>query len=367
MAWHAEPEKREAALSFLLTLGICANLLELFFPAPPFLPWLKPGLANAFTMAAIYFFGPGAGLLLALLRSLIAAALSGLPVTSLTLSGAGGLVSAAAMGLLWQAFGRRGLVSLVGLGMAGAFVHTLTQLMVIYFLFVRNAYAFWQLPLLGPAAAVTGALTGLLALATVRFLEKQGPMLRAGKPDQADAVSSLIPAIKLVFLVMFSIVLFRITELRIHAALAPLILLSLLLRKRKAAPFILLRFLPLLLMTFLLNAFTEPGTLLPGFPWCTWEGLRKGGLLALRLINLITLSLHLFRLDDLLALLLMVRRRFPRLSPFVNIAVRGIGGIPAATQAFRESLSNAPKGVFNRIRHLWRAFPAMLESLIRNV
>lgn len=366
MAWRDDSRQNEALMAFLLTLGVCANLLEFLLPAPPFLPWLKPGFANAFTMAAIVFGGPVAGVQLALLRSLIAAAMSGLPLTSLCLSGAGGLVSAAVMGSLWQALGKRGWLSLLGLGMAGAFTHTLTQLGVIYLLFVKNGYVFWQLPVLGPMAVVTGSLTGLLAHATVRFIRTHENALNNESPPIIPAGHAGRSLAKLGFLFLLSIAIFLIHGLVWQAVMAPLLLVLLGTRRRRMVA-VLLRFLPLLLLTFLINAFTEPGRLVPLFPWVTFDGLEKGAFLLLRLVNLIALSLNLFQLDDLTALLGFAEKRFPASGPWARVAIRGIAGIPATTTAFHDALKDAPEGLGKRVRHVWTVFPGTLEKLLKTI
>ena len=91
-------------------------------------------------------------------------------------------------------------------------------------------------------------------------------------------------------------------QLGIHFTLLAIFSLALVATGRQMRLMIILRFLPLFLITFLLNAFTEPGHFLVFFPYATKEGVFKGGHLVLRMINLVALSLLLVKKEDLFSI-----------------------------------------------------------------
>jgi uncharacterized membrane protein len=358
------PGRDQAVLAFLLTLGICANLLELFIPAPPFLPWLKPGFANAFTMAAICLFGPLKGIEIAILRTLITGVLGGSPVTSILIGGAGGLVSAAGMGMLWVLLGKKGHLSLVGLGIFGAFLHTLAQLFVVYFLFVRNVYIFWQVPLLGPAAILSGFLTGGIAILTVNTVGAATP--RPGPPPaDAEGGGGNSHYLRILALIIGSSALFFIHTAAVQALFSALFFSALAIRKDQRGLKILLRSTPLLLLTFLINALTQPGRFTGALPFITYEGLDTGLYLVLRFSNLAGLSLLLIHRQDFIALLGRIAKKVPALSSFAETGIRGINGIPVTVKILGEFYSSSrAKGFFPRLAYLKNNFPTALGKIL---
>lgn len=364
MAFRSDP-RQGAALAFLTAIGVCANILELFFPAPPLLPWLKPGLANAFTMAAIALYGPVAGLSVALLRTLIAAFLSGLPVTSLLIGGASGIISSLVMGIAWVATGRGRFLSLYGMGMVGAFTHTLVQLGIVYLLFVRNAWIFWQIPAMGPASILTGLLTGAIAVLTVRFITR-ADFIPKPAPEPLPARPARPALVRLTALVLASLLIFRLSGLVAQALVLFMVALPIW-GRRNPGP-LLLRFLPLLLLTLILNAFTEPGHYFQGIPFVTREGIEKGLFLNLRLANLIGLSLILVSKDDLSALFSVLMRFHPAFAAFGELGIRSLGGIPAAAGVFgKVYASGKGLGPVKRWRHLTGSLPGAMREVLERI
>ena len=145
-----------------LLLAISLNALELFLPRIPFLPWLKPGLANCITVVWIIRFGVKDAILFTLLRSWISGFYFGFSLLTLSLSLSGGIVATAAMGMAWNVLGKRGLLGTIGLSITGAFFHNSAQLLVVYFLLTHNASVFYQLPFMGAASIVFGTFAGLI-------------------------------------------------------------------------------------------------------------------------------------------------------------------------------------------------------------
>lgn len=161
-------------LSLLVALAIALRGLETLIPNP--LPWVRIGLANIMTLLAILLFGLKSGLLLTILRILIASLLFGTflsPVFLLSMSA--GLVSTTVMGI-GNRYGRH-LFSPVGLSAIGGITHNATQLVVAYFLLIRQMQIFYLLPILACIGVVTGCFNGWVVLLIYKHLRQQMPHL----------------------------------------------------------------------------------------------------------------------------------------------------------------------------------------------
>ena len=161
----------------LAMLVACASVLQVaesFLPHP--LPGVRLGLANIITVIAIMYLGPGSAIQLAVLRTLVSSIVLGTFLTpTFVLSFSGGVVSAVVMVLLHRFCGRGQLsFSLIGISVGGAVSHILTQVVLVYLLFIRSSGVLWLWPWLCIAAVVTGVLTGLIAVQAVRRLEADG-------------------------------------------------------------------------------------------------------------------------------------------------------------------------------------------------
>jgi heptaprenyl diphosphate synthase len=175
---RAPSEITAKTVLFLLAVGI--NALEYLFPRIPFLPWLKPGLANAITIVWIIRWGAPDAILFTVLRSWITSFYFGFSLVTLLLSLSGGVVAAAGMGVIWTLFGRRRWLGLIGLGVAGAALHNCGQLAAVYYLLTATTALWYQIPFMLAASLLFGAITGLFAHAAL-------PLIRNDRrEDDAD-------------------------------------------------------------------------------------------------------------------------------------------------------------------------------------
>ena len=152
---------RLAYLSLLLAFSLALFLFEGLIPLPFIAPGAKLGLANLITVVALYTLSMRDALLLIVLRIVIGSLLGGGP-TVLAYSLAGGLLSFGGMAAL-KASGR---FSVIGVSLAGGFLHNLGQL-AIATVAVESWGVFSYLPVLGMCGLVTGALIGFLAAMTL--------------------------------------------------------------------------------------------------------------------------------------------------------------------------------------------------------
>lgn len=154
-----------------LLIAVAINALELFIPRLPFLPWLKPGLANSITIIWLVRFGMRDALLYTMIRVWISGFYFGFSLLTMTLALSGGIFSAVVMGLAWQLVGKRNMLGTMGMGVIGAVAHNLAQLGVVYLLMSNNVQLFYQLPFMLTASMISGSIVGLLAILLWHFLD----------------------------------------------------------------------------------------------------------------------------------------------------------------------------------------------------
>lgn len=159
------------SLSVLSAFAISLHILERFIPSP--LPWLRFGFANIVILLVLLRYGFLSALWVNLIRVFVASMLVGTflgPGFVLSLSGA--LVSLCAMGIAHRSTDR---LSGFGLSVIGAFFHSLAQLSVAQFLFVKNLKA---VLIISPAvlmiSLLTGALNGLVVLQIIKRMNSTG-------------------------------------------------------------------------------------------------------------------------------------------------------------------------------------------------
>jgi heptaprenyl diphosphate synthase len=123
-------------------------------PTP--IPWLRLGLANIITLVALILYGMRTAMMVTLIRVILASIITGTFLgPAFMLSFAGGVASAAAMGVTYRLF--RNLFGPVGISLVGALFHNLAQLSLAYFLFIRRIEA---ILLISPVILLIGTLAG---------------------------------------------------------------------------------------------------------------------------------------------------------------------------------------------------------------
>ncbi|PIE31304.1 hypothetical protein CSA56_18695 [candidate division KSB3 bacterium] len=148
-------------LSLLVALSIVLRGLEGIIPNP--FPWVRIGLANIMTVLALLLFGFKAGVLLTILRVLVASLLFGTFLSpTFLMSFSAGLCSTLVMGGMFAVF--KQTFSPIGVSVAGGFTHNLIQLCMAYFLIVRHGEIFYLLPVLALIGLVTGLFNGWVAV-----------------------------------------------------------------------------------------------------------------------------------------------------------------------------------------------------------
>ncbi|NLD98376.1 MAG: Gx transporter family protein, partial [Fibrobacter sp.] len=255
-----------------LLLAIALNALELFLPRIPFLPWLKPGVANVVTIIWIIKYGPADAILYTILRSWISGFYFGFSFITLLLSLSGGILSTTVMGAVWVLLGRRKLIGTVGLGITGAFFHNAAQLIVVYLTLTHNISVFYQLPFMGIASLVFGGIVGLAVPALWTVLNASAPEAQnrfssLRKPDIFNSIITLS-------ILVFCICLFAISnKFILLACILVVTIVTVCLKKSFRYFFYPLRFWALFFFVFLTYLIIPYGTRLHRLPFLTIESI----------------------------------------------------------------------------------------------
>ena len=163
--------KRITRLALLASLALALSVLEsVFTPILP--PGAKAGVSNIAVMLAAAYLSLPSALALVLIKALFALLTRG--VLAFFMSLFGGAMSALTLFLLFR-FGKDRL-GLIGISMAGAFVHNATQGIVALFVFGKALFGYLPILLLLslPAGIITGALLGVLRpLFEIHFVKRK--------------------------------------------------------------------------------------------------------------------------------------------------------------------------------------------------
>ncbi len=161
---------RVTYIGVMVALALVLQLLEGIMPLPYIAPGVKLGLANIISLIALIYFGFKSALLVVVIRTFMAAFLSG-RVYSFFYSGAGALLSVLIMGLVYWKF--RKYFSIQGISILGAVAHNIAQISVASLL-IDTVSVFSYLPILMVSGIITGYFIGLTVNLLRRVLD---PML----------------------------------------------------------------------------------------------------------------------------------------------------------------------------------------------
>jgi len=148
---------RIATLALYIAMAVVVHWIEGFIPRP--MPFIRLGLANTFTLCALYLFGGGWGLVVVISRVIVGSIISGSmfnPAFVLSLSG--GTTAAIVMWIM-----PKNIFSPIGVSVAGAVSHMSTQIIIASLIIIRHASLIYFVPLFILISVATGILNGYLA------------------------------------------------------------------------------------------------------------------------------------------------------------------------------------------------------------
>jgi len=154
------PLTRIRTEAFLVVLAIGAGVIESLIPRP--VPFIKPGLANVVTVAAIAKYGLWTGLRVNLLRATGTAIFIGtLATPTFILSLTGGIASAVMMGTSSKFF------SVTGMSVSGSLASMYAQLIAASVLLPGLPAGSLIIPL-AVWGTLSGTITGIVAIVLLR-------------------------------------------------------------------------------------------------------------------------------------------------------------------------------------------------------
>ncbi len=358
-------EARTSRLALLVAAACVLQIAESMLPHP--LPGLRLGLANTLTLIALATFGFKYALQITILRTLLSSFLIGTFMSpGFILSFSAGIASTLVMGAVyWAAHSQRHFrLSIVGVSVVGALAHNTVQLLLAYVLLVRHPGIFVFFPWLMIGAVVTGWVTGIVAGNVCRRLaegipgEAETRTLPAGTAPQVPRdylpgdglLHRIPPSVKVGTLVVLAVVVLVFANPWLYGGILVALVTAGVLSG--VSPFFVLskirRYILLLGMAFLLPLFFNAGAdvLVSAGPFrVTTEGLILGGVLATRILLLMTASVLLVRTTSPEG---MTQGLTKCLSPL------GLCGISVA------SLSGV-------LSEAWLAIPAYWETVVRRI
>ncbi len=152
--------RRIAVLAVLTSMALVAGYAESLMP-PIFggIP-VKLGLANIFALVALLVYSPVDAYIVTIIRCTIGSLLLGGSPAGFIYSLTGGLASCAAMSLLNPLF-KKGVISPVGISVAGSFCFNIGQLIIGVAVVGPPVAAYF--PLMGLLSVPTGICVGVIA------------------------------------------------------------------------------------------------------------------------------------------------------------------------------------------------------------
>jgi heptaprenyl diphosphate synthase len=142
-------------LVIMVPLRVILQRLEVLLPLPS--PWIKLGLANLMTLVALVFLGFKEAVIVTFLRVVIGSILG----PDFILSLVGGIAAIFIMGVLYQAATNH--IILIGISIFGAYTHTPTTSLCVYYFLIRDSFFFTLLPFFFSLTLLTGILTSSIA------------------------------------------------------------------------------------------------------------------------------------------------------------------------------------------------------------
>jgi len=161
-------------LSFLIATAAVLQLSESMLPYP--IPGLRLGLANIISLIVLFQFGYKSALVVTLLRSVVSSFIIGSFLSpGFVLSFTAGFASISVAALCYRLSSHVSFLRLspLGVGIIGAFVHNMVQLLLAYVMFFNHPGIFVLIPWLTLGSVVLGGLSGSLATAVLNRLSRE--------------------------------------------------------------------------------------------------------------------------------------------------------------------------------------------------
>lgn len=166
MAVSVSYTKKLVLTALFIAAGIVLQIIEQSLPIFQAIPGGKLGLANVAAIAGILMFGGGYGITIAVIRASLGCLLFG-GVSALPYSLCGALLSSAVMSCFICS--KQKQLSLIGIGVVGACVHNIAQ-MLVSSLLLKNVYLWTYLPNMLLLSIFSGGAVGICSMRMSKYL-----------------------------------------------------------------------------------------------------------------------------------------------------------------------------------------------------
>ena len=146
-------------LAFFTALAISIYVLENLLPRP--FPFMKIGLSNVVVLILLIKWNFRSALVVAVTKTFIGGFFTGTVLSPTTLFSFGGSLAALIVMLVF--IRSKIAFSVIGISIAGAVAHLLTQLVIVRLMLIKENSIFYLTPLMILMGIVTGIVTGFLA------------------------------------------------------------------------------------------------------------------------------------------------------------------------------------------------------------
>ncbi|MEA1913547.1 MAG: Gx transporter family protein [candidate division WOR-3 bacterium] len=164
-----ELQSKIAYISVFTAASISIFVVESYIPQP--IPGIRLGLANIFILLTIIYFGFKEGFLVGILKSFMGSLLLGRLLSPSFLFSISGTIMSVIIMWLAIKFGKH--ISLLGISILGAEIHTITQILLATTLFFPEASFTYLLPIYVLSALVAGSITGTISYWLFTKLERK--------------------------------------------------------------------------------------------------------------------------------------------------------------------------------------------------
>lgn len=221
-------------LPVLIATASILQISETLIPHP--VPGLRFGFANIISLIILFQYGFKPALVVTLLRTIVSSFVLGNFLSpGFVLSITAGLASICVIGFLNRVFNSSDLFRLspIGLGMAGAFVHNLVQIILAYLMLIRLPQIFYLIPWLSLGSIALGGFSGWITSEIIKALISGDKMEKI--PLQCDQVFEFKPythtnslvhrskvELKLIVMVSVTILLVIVQDLRLYTIVSGL-------------------------------------------------------------------------------------------------------------------------------------------------
>ena len=152
--------KKIVQIALMVAVSSVFFSIENYIPTP--LPWMRLGLANIITLLALKWWGIKVAVIIVILRVFLGSLLPGKLFTPVfLLSFTGGMTAAFAMFIIIRFLDR--VFSLTGVSIIGAFIKNITQIVVVYLMYVRHLNILSILPIFLLSSLISGIIIGIIA------------------------------------------------------------------------------------------------------------------------------------------------------------------------------------------------------------